>query len=885
MEATHSEKQPGGTGTRAASTRGDRRLAVGALVILIIGQLALDRASAEPSQTGTASRQTPLPVGTVVKDGVPRPPAIAEQNAVTIHGEGVRSAIIMPDRWNLPLEEGGPRKRGGIGAGGSLRALLWAVTGKETPWPFLSASEYAKREKTEPLDFRIWLGDQPRVREALGKELEGIDEDGFVIRCTGRDLYVCGKGPWGTEYAVFDLMERWAGCRIYATPAVETNGRAGGLFHVIPRAPAVRVPRDAHVVDNPSFRMRWMRHLPPAAFRMRLRDRYHHNLEVPFLPREEITVERDGQRVVDANRLQAWCQAHSEWFPEIKGQRFFPPAHALFDFQPCIGNPEVLEVLLRHAAKHFADNPEEGCYSLGMNDSGNYCECARCQALVPPAVQARLAGKGERTAYAFMDFYNRVATRFEAAFPGKRLGCLAYASLSSLPSGLLKLHPSIIPYLTRDSAQLFDANEVREFKEITERWASIASRVGIYEYLLGDGFVIPRIYNRYLLKNLQTRYGVNADGFYAEDYPNFGLDGVKYWMAARMLWNNGQDPAALMRQYCEDLFGPAAGSMEAYFAFLEEAWCTQESVGVTSPRSNYRWLGDTRQMAIFPPAKGAAAWAILEKGEREIGAALATLPADAGEARAHLQDCEQRLGIYKACFGLSRVLCERYAQSQAATAFVKKNDGDFADAARVVEAGLKLPSIRPAWEAVEAFAVNPRSPTPVWFDAAEYGGLCGTWGGGGAFAGAFYPCVEEAVLEGVRAAGVARPGPVLAGIDRFLDTRAGELKGEAPTAIARIREVARTRGVFFVRTTRAAPVLDGKIGAEEWGKPVFASSSTGCSRSRRWRRSCTRRPTGKLSTSPWTARRTRRSWARTSARTTATRSAPTARDTRTTAWP
>ena len=822
MENAHRLEQPEVTGNLVVSTRGGRRLALSALVIFVLTQMTVIRASAEPSQDGIASRQTPLPIGTVVKDGVPRPPVMAEQLAVAIHGEGVRSAIIMPDRWNLPPQEGGPIPRG-FNASRSLRQLLWVVTGKDAT-PFLSASEYAKREKDDSLDFRIWIGDQPRVREVLGEELAGIDEDGFVIRCTGRDLYICGKGPWGTEYAVFDLMERWAGCRMYgppASPAVGANNRAGGLFHIIPRAPVVRVPRDAHVVDNPSFRMRWMRQIPSGAFRMRLRDRYHHNLLAPFLPSEEITVERDGKRVVDADRLKAWCQAHSEWFPEIKGQRFFPPANAIFDFQPCIGNPEVLDVLMKNAAKHFADNPEEGCYSVGMNDSDRFCECARCQALVPPAVQAKLTGKGERTAYAYMVFYNRVATRFESAFPGKRLGCLAYASLSSLPSGLIKLHPLIIPYLTRDSAQLFEANQVEEFKEITERWASMASRVGIYEYLMGEGFVIPRIYNRYLLKNLQTRYGMNADGFYAEDYPNFGVDGVKYWLAARMLWNNNQDPAALMRQYCEDLFGPAAGSMGEYFAFLEEAWCTQESVGMTSPRSNYRWLGDKRQMAIFPPAKSAAAWGIIDKGDREIQAALEALPADAGDARTHLQDCAQRLRIYKACFELSRVLCDRYDQSQAVTAVVKKNDASFTDTARVVESGLKLPAIRPAWEAVEAFAANPRAPAPLFMDAVEYHRLSGAWGSSEPLACAFYTCVEKAVLEGVKTGGVARPGPVLAGIDRFLDKCAGELKGEAPTAIAQVREVAKTRGVFFVRTAKAAPILDGKIGAEEWGKPVF----------------------------------------------------------------
>ena len=75
------------------------------------------------------------------------------------------------------------------------------------------------------------------------------------------------------------------------------------------------------------------------------------------------------------------------------------------------------------------------------------------------------------------------------------------------------------------------------------------------------------------------------------------------------------DPEALQRDYFANLFGPVAGEMREYFECLEETWCTQT---LKSTRSNYRWLHDPRQLAIFPPAACDKAWARLERAERTI---------------------------------------------------------------------------------------------------------------------------------------------------------------------------------------------------------------------------------------------------------------------------
>ncbi|MBM4039390.1 MAG: DUF4838 domain-containing protein [Planctomycetes bacterium] len=556
---------------------------------------------------------------------LPAPPEVPADKALTIVGPGLRTAIVIGDAqppYRFPY----------WGGHAILRQFLEHIT--KQPVPIIKASNCEAEKDALPRDVRLWVGDQPRVREAIGKQLDALDDDGFIIRAAGKDVHVAGKHDWGTHFAAYDLLERFAGCRWYAPgPRFWEPAKDGvvGLFHIVPRAATVRMPADTNIVEEPSYKMRWMRLVPRHEFRMRLRDKFSHNLCV-LIPPEPLGKERP------------------DFFPEVQGKRYVPPKGSEHDFQPCTTNPAVVEHMANAIIAHFDKNPQEGTYSVGMNDSGRYCECAKCQAVAP----ATLTDREHRIAYTFFAFYNQVAERVAAKHPTKRLGCLAYAVLSELPAGAIKLHPAIVPYLTRDSAQLFDQREVAEFREKVTRWHGLAARMGIYEYVYGTGFVIPRIYNRYLLKNIAERYGVGVDGFYAEDYPNWGLDGPKYWLIARMLWNCKLDPEELKRDYFGRLFGPLADAMRAYFELLEETWCTQT---LESPRSNYRWMFDPKQLAIFPPGVCDKAWAMLDEAER---AAQGYIAATDGEKKAYCQQVAERVAYFKTTFALTRLLSQAY---------------------------------------------------------------------------------------------------------------------------------------------------------------------------------------------------------------------------------
>lgn len=117
-----------------------------------------------------------------------------------------------------------------------------------------------------------------------------------------------------------------------------------------------------------------------------------------------------------------------------------------------------------------------------------------------------------------------------------------------------------------------------------ERWARIARRTALYEYIVHDGFHVPRLYSRKLQRAVTT--GVrqfHVKGFVSESNAAWGLSGPALWELAEILWNGSRSAAtatdhdnsdevvdALRARYCARAFGDAAVAMRSYFDLCED---------------------------------------------------------------------------------------------------------------------------------------------------------------------------------------------------------------------------------------------------------------------------------------------------------------------------
>lgn len=280
-------------------------------------------------------------------------------------------------------------------------------------------------------------------------------------------------------------------------------------------------------------------------------------------------------------------------------------------------------------------------------------------------------------------FMNRVAERVAPLHPDKYLGALAYYWSENAPD--FPVHPNVMPFLTADRSQGYDPAFRAEEAALQARWSralgeapaelgdggsmleanqrqarriapersvekgsgtrapnlqpptsnprgAVPPRLGLYDYLYGYGFLIPRIHISLIAPYLREARRLGFTDYYAEMGPNWGLDGPQPWLVAQLLQDPEADSGALLDEYYTRYFREAAGPMRRFFEECERLWLEQ-------PGSVY-WLKHYRnesQAALFPPAACAALRRLLDDAAR----------------RAQSPEVAQRVAFVSEAFGLT----------------------------------------------------------------------------------------------------------------------------------------------------------------------------------------------------------------------------------------
>jgi hypothetical protein len=432
---------------------------------------------------------------------------------------------------------------------------------------------------------------------------------------------------------------------------------------------------------------------------------------------------------------------HPEFFPLIAGQRLQPPPGSGF-WNPDIAREDAALYAADAARRHFAAHRSDLSFPLGINDALVWGESPELVALtrgrmpeaggqrpegqrvggtedqragrpsvrgalgtseipasgLPSAEPPTLRPSGspnwfrERPDYSNLvfTFMNRAGAELAKTHPDKYLGALAYYWAENTPR--FPLHPQVVPFLTADRAQGYDAGFRQEEFVLQQRWAAVSGlgpqsqneiqsqsgpaasagpkgspasrntgipassdpsirestrpssvvrrpssapapprRLGLYDYLYGGGFLLPRIHTRLLAENLRHARRVGFTDYYAEVYANWGLDGPMPWLAAQLLQDPEQPLEELLDEYYNRYFREAATPMRRFFARAEELWLAQ-------PGPPY-WLKHYRnasQAILFPPA-----------ARRELGELLRAAATHAwfGRTRARVAQVSAAFGV------------------------------------------------------------------------------------------------------------------------------------------------------------------------------------------------------------------------------------------------
>ncbi len=522
-----------------------------------------------------------------------------------------------------------------VGQGRTLQAAFEAATG--TAPPMVREPGYQPAAG----DLPIYISPRGDVSQAIEPYRAQLDAEGYLFlveteriiiealpaTTDSRDPLTCAQADFARRFLGVDALF------------------PGDLGRVVRPPARLVVPLGLHL-ENPAYLHRhWSGYAGAGGPGWRLRAsggggrfRFHHNLYNLINPARHAD-HPEYFPVINPGRLNHPMYSHLK-----PGERFVPAPGQTTYWQPCTSHPDVLRIAVETIDAYFTANPKATSYSLGVNDSGGFCNCPRCLADSPPGVEpAGDAANG----YRMYRFYNAIAEQVAVKHPDVRLGFLIYSDLSDwYPE---QLHPLLMPYLTLSFADCWDpAYKERLYAHIS-RWGSIAHQIGIYEYFYGYGFMIPRLYLHAFAEGLRFAHAHGARGFYAEAYPAWGLDGPKLWVAEKLLWNPELEVAPLLDTWCRELFGDAAPAMRAYFDYLEAAWANQQP---TNDRRGMYRLYTSQYKAeqfteVFPPDVCDRAWALLAMAERQTSDPTALA----------------RLRYFRDSFGATRLASHRFASA------------------------------------------------------------------------------------------------------------------------------------------------------------------------------------------------------------------------------
>jgi hypothetical protein len=288
----------------------------------------------------------------------------------------------------------------------------------------------------------------------------------------------------------------------------------------------------------------------------------------------------------------------------------------------CVSNPDLIIAIAKEKIEELNKNPILLGVSNAPNDGGRlaFCTCAQCAALDSPKARKVLLWdftKGTRRDFEhvsltdrMVSFWNAIAEQVAKVHPDRFLVVDAY-SVYAAPPVERKLHPNLV---VRFAPLGYHTAEYRhESLRDWEGWSKAAQRIYFRPNLMlaGRRDGMPLLYVHKFGKDFQY---LADHGMMETDFDScchhWATQGLNYYVAARLHWNPEQDVNAIVDDYCQAGFGPAAKSVRRYFdgleALLDEA-ATKKATPTTvfSPRALDKLrkeLGQARRDAGTDPA-------------------------------------------------------------------------------------------------------------------------------------------------------------------------------------------------------------------------------------------------------------------------------------------
>ncbi len=476
-----------------------------------------------------------------------------------------------------------------------LRHYLSKVTGATFPLVDLAEKEQAVEGQ------QILIGATREVRERLPEvNWEQLGKDGLLLETKGDTLILAGGRPRGTLYAVYEFLEKYAGCRWW-TPTEGTFPQhkelaIGPIAYQSLPAFDYREYFSSDTVNQPEF-----------ATRLRL------NGEHQRQPPEwggHYTLLGFVHTFSELLPPERFFKEHPHWYTDqANGNRPSHPGSALPEGQQtqlCLSNPEVIKALTKEALAWIKKNPKAGYISISQNDNSNYCQCSECA--------QRAVQEGSESG-SIIRAVNAVAGEIGKAYPDFRVETLAY-TYSEKPPRHVRPAENVVIRLAlalADYGHPMESRWNRAAADLIAAWGEISHELFVWSYAANfKRAILPHPNWSGAASDLQFFSKSKVRGMFVQGNKYSGPVGdfnhLRSWLWSRLLWNPQQDQQALREEFLNGYYGAAAGPiLGEYLDLVTNAFLAQER-GLNTNNQDLSFLNlevITRGEALFTRAKEA----------------------------------------------------------------------------------------------------------------------------------------------------------------------------------------------------------------------------------------------------------------------------------------
>ena len=432
----------------------------------------------------------------------------------------------------------------------------------------------------------ILIGETKQTAELLGGavDLTPLGEDGFRLVTRPNALCVLGSPVHGCLYGVYELLERFGGCRWYAS-----------WHSVIPQIETFAVPADLDDTQIPAFAMRvpyWFDAMEHVEFAARLRINSHPWRNVA--PKFGGDSFRFGGGLGSCHTFEVlmpvseFFDTHPEYFSEINGKRTGGRT------QLCLTNPDVLRIVTERVLDRIRKDPGAKFYGVSQNDWYNFCTCPACKAI---------DDEEESHAGTMVRFVNAIAEAVEKEFPNAIIETLAY-QYTRKPPKKTRLRHNVIPCLCSiecDFARPIPESpykENRSFMDDIKGWSAMTDQLYVWDYTTNFSHYPLPFPNVYALQgNIRFFRDNNVkelfeQGAYQGRHADFAE--LKTWLIAKWMWN----PELPMTQLLDDFFAGYYGKAAPYVRDWFEAIHRLQRIYSVSPDHPLKIFDDVDNPAI-----------------------------------------------------------------------------------------------------------------------------------------------------------------------------------------------------------------------------------------------------------------------------------------------